>query len=126
MFKRKLVLAELYNKAKEVCDKVYTSSRPTATDKMDKFIVVRLPQGIRPYSDTHNTAYAQIIVFVRDKQGGVEDVDSEETLIESITSIFPLDDSLISVNDAPILLETKSDGMGFHSTTIQFRVVIKV
>lgn len=125
-YKRQAVLASLYNKAKEVCDRVYTSSRPTATDKMDKFIVVRLPQGIRPYADTHNTAYVQMILYVRDRQGGIENVNEEEAMTDGVTNLIPFDDALMSCNEKPVLLETKSDGMGFHSTIIQFKVVIKV
>lgn len=125
-YKRKAVLQALYTKAKEVCDKVYTTSRPTATEQMDSFILIRLPQGIYPYADTHNTTYAQMICYVRDRQGGVENVDLEEELVEGITSIFPFNDELLSCNSAPLILESKSDGMGFHSTVIQFKVVIKV
>lgn len=125
-YKRKEVLEELYGKALTVCDKVFTSFRPTATDKMDKFIVVRLPQGIYPYADTHNTAYVQMICFVRDRQGGIENADVMEELIDGITSFVPFNDELMSCNEKPLVLETKSDGMGFHSTIIQFKVVIKI
>jgi hypothetical protein len=125
-YKRKEVLQELYNKAKTVCDKVYTSSRPSATDKMNKFIVVRLPQGIDPYADTHNIAYAQMNCFVRDRQGGVENNDLLEELIDGVVNLLPFDDALMSCNDKPVILDTKSDGMGFHSTIIQFKLVIKL
>lgn len=125
-YKRKEVLEELYGKALTVCDKVFTSFRPTATDKMDKFIVVRLPQGIYPYADTHNTAYVQMICFVRDRQGGIENADVMEELIDGITSFVPFNDELMSCNEKPLILETKSDGMGFHSTIIQFQIVIKI
>lgn len=125
-YQRKDVLEALAAKAKTVCDRVYTSSRPTATDKMDAFIVVRLPQGIDPYADTHNIAYVQMNCFVRDRQGGVENVNVMEELIEGITSLTPFNDELMSCNGSPLVLETKSDGMGFHSTIIQFKVVIKL
>lgn len=125
-YKRKEVLEELYGKALTVCDRVFTSFRPTATDKMDKFIVVRLPQGIYPYADTHNTAYVQMICFVRDRQGGIENADVMEELIDGITSFVPFNDELMSCNEKPLVLETKSDGMGFHSTIIQFQIVIKI
>lgn len=125
-YQRKDVLEALAAKAKTVCDRVYTSSRPTATDKMDAFIVVRLPQGIDPYADTHNIAYVQMNCFVRDRQGGVENVNVMEELIEGVTSLTPFNDELMSCNGSPLVLETKSDGMGFHSTIIQFKVVIKL
>lgn len=125
-YKREDVLNELYNMALTVCDKVFTSSRPTATDKMDSFIVVRLPQGIDPYADTHNIAYVQMNCFTRDKQGGIANETAMEELVDGVINLLPYDDDLISCNSKPIILETKSDGMGFHSTIIQFKIVIKV
>lgn len=125
-YRRKEVLQELWTKALTVCDKVYTTSRPTATDKMDRFIVVRLPQGIDPYADTHNIAYVQIICFVKDRQGGIENVNAEEEMVEGITSLLPFNDALMSCNDKPVVLDSKSDGMGFHSVIVQFKVVIKL
>ena len=124
-YKRKDVLQALCTKAATVCEKVFPNTRPTATDKMDKFIVVRLPQGISPYADTHNTATVQMICFVKDKQGGVENVTKEETLIDGIVNLVPFNDSLMSCNDTPTIMFSKSDGLGFHSTVIQFKVVIK-
>ena len=125
-YKREQVLQEFYDKALTVCDKVFTSSRPTATDKMDKFIIVRLPQGIDPYADTHNTAYVQMTCFVRDRQGGIANETVIEQLIEGVTSLIPFNDELLACNDEPLVLDTQSDGMGFHSTIIQFKVVIKL
>lgn len=125
-YKRKEVLQALYAKASTVCDKVFTSSRPTATDKMDEFIVVRLPQGIDPYADTHNIAVVQMNCFVRDRQGGIAREDVMEEMIEGITALTPFNDSLMSCNDTPLILNTVSDGMGFHSTIIQFKIVIKL
>lgn len=125
-YKREEVLQEFYNKALTVCDKVFTSSRPTATDKMDQFIIVRLPSGIDPYADTHNTAYVQINCFVRDRQGGIANESVMEELIDGVTSLIPFNDELLACNDEPLVLGTQSDGMGFHSTIIQFKVVIKI
>lgn len=125
-YKRKEVLQALYTKASTVCDKVFTSSRPTATDKMDEFIVVRLPQGIDSYADTHNIAVVQMNCFVRDRQGGIAREDVMEEMIEGITALTPFNDSLMSCNDTPLILNTVSDGMGFHSTIIQFKIVIKL
>lgn len=125
-YKRLDVLQELYEKVLEVCDKVFTTSRPTATEKMDEFVVIRLPQGITPYADTHSTAYVQVNCYVRDRQGGIANENVMEELIDSVISLIPFNDALMSCNDTPLILETKSDGMGFHSTAIQFKIVIKV
>ena len=123
-YKRKDVLDALYNKALGVCDNSFTS-RPVATDKMDTFIVVSLPQGIDPYADTHNTAYVQFHCYARDRQGGVVNENALEELVDGIVNLFPFNDSLMSCNASPIVLGAKSDGLGFHSVIIQTRLVIK-
>lgn len=122
----KAVLEDLVTKAKTVCPKVFTSTRPVATDQMDKFIVVRLPQGLEPYADTHNIAIGQIIIFVRDRQGGIENVSVEEDMIEGISALFPFNNALMSCNNTPLVLGSKSDGMNFHSIIIQFKLVVKL
>lgn len=124
-YKRKEVLEALYTMAKRVSNNVFTSSRPMAHDKLDDFIVIRLPQGITPYADTHNISYVQMVCYVRDRKGGVENVNKMETMIDGIVTQLPFGDSLMSNNDTPIVLDAKSDGMGFHSTIIQFKIVIK-
>lgn len=124
-YKRIEVLQEMEAKAATLTGNVF-SSRPSATGQMNDFIVVRLPQGIDAYADTHNTAYVQMVCFVRDKQGGRENIQRMEELIEGVTAMHPFNDSLMSCNNAPLVLETKPDGMGFHSTIIQFKVVIKI
>ena len=125
-YKRKDVMESLFTMAKTVCDTVYTSNRPIAAQKKDTFIVVRLPQGISAYADTHNIAYVQMNCFVRDRQGGIVNEDVMEELIDGVTALLPFDDELMSCNEKPLLMECKSDGMGFHSTIIQFKIVIKV
>lgn len=124
-YKRKEVLEELESKVAVFSQNVF-STRPSATDQMDDFIIVKLPQGIDPYADTHNVAYVQMNCFVRDKQGGREQIEKMDELIQGVTSIVPFNDELMSCNDIPLVLGTQSDGMGFHSTIIQFKVVIKI
>lgn len=127
-YKRKSVFQALEAKAKTVSDNVYRTSRPLAkiTERMKDFIIIRLPQGIDPYADTHNTAYVQFVCFVKDVQEGIESTGRMEELIEGVSSLFPFNDELMSCNNTPIILSSKSDGMGFHSVIIQFKVVIKI
>jgi len=127
-YKRKAIFQALEDKVRLVSSNVYRTSRPLAkiTDRMKDFIVIRLPQGIEPYADTHNISYVQFLCFAKDRQEGIEDTTCMERLIEGVTSLFPFNDALMSCNDTPIILQSKSDGMGFHSTIIQFRIVIKV
>lgn len=127
-YSRKAVFQALEEKARVASDNVYRTSRPLAkiTERMKDFIVIRLPQGITPYADTHNISYVQFLCFTKDRQEGIEDTTRTEGLIEAVSSLFPFNDTLISCNDTPIILQSKGDGMGFHSTIIQFRIVIKV
>lgn len=125
-YKRIEVLQELCEKAGTVCENVYTNTRPTAVEKMDEFIVVRLPQGIDPYADTHNSAFVQMNCFARDRQGGITNENALEGLVDGVVNLLPFNDSLMSCNDTPLVMGTVSDGMGFHSTIIQFRIVIKI
>lgn len=125
-YKREDVLQALRTMLSGVCDTIYTSNRETVTATKDSFIIIKLPQGIRPYADTHNTCYVQLHLFARDIANGVESIDREERLIEGVSSLLPFNTELMSCNEKPLLTESKSDGMGYHSVIMQFRITIKV
>lgn len=125
-YKREAVLTELYTMMTGVCKDVYTSSRPTVKDTTDKFVVIRLPQGIRPVSDIHNTAYVQLHLYAKDRANGVEHVQRIEELVDGVLALIPFDTELMSCNETPVQLESKSDGLGYHSVVIQFRITIKI
>lgn len=125
-YKREEVLRELCDKVGTVCSHVYTSSRPSATERMNAFVVVRLSQGISPYAGTHHIATVQFICHVRDRAGGLERVDNMETLTSGLLALLPFNDALMSCNEKALLLDSKSDGMGFHASVIQFRIIIKL
>lgn len=105
--------------------KVFTNTRPFATEQMDDFIVVRLSSE-DPYADTHDIGYVQFHVFVRDRQGGVENVPRMGALVNGVKNVFPFNNALASCNAKPTQLQVKSDGMGFHSTILQYKLVIKL
>lgn len=125
-FNRKEVITRLTLKAKTVCNNVY-SSRPSAkiADRMKEFIVVKISE-MDPYADTHNIAYAQFICYTKDKQEGIENINASENLIDGIVNLLPFDDGLISCNCSPVMLDSKPDGMGYHATIIQQKLVIKL
>ena len=125
-YKRQAVLTALRAMVRTVCPDVHTSSRETVKTSSDKFVIIKLPQGITPYADTHNTAYVQFWLFAKDISNGVESVQRMEDLIEGISGLFPFNTSLMSCSDTPSQLESKSDGMGYHSIIMQFKIVIKV
>ena len=125
-YKRKDVLAALREMVLPICSDVHTSSRETVKTTSNKFVIIKMPQGIDPYADTHNTAFVQFHLFAKDISNGVESVQRMEELIEAFSGLFPFNTELMCCNDTPILLDSKSDGMGYHSTVMQFRIVIKL
>lgn len=124
-YNRQSVLTELRNMVLTVCDEVYFTNRETVKTASNHFVIVKLPQGIDPTSDTHNTAYAQFHLFAKDVSNGVEGVARMESLVDGISGLFPFNNGHISCNDTPLMLESKSDGMGYHSIIMQFKIVIK-
>lgn len=125
-YKRKDVLDALRKMVLPVCAEIHTSNRETVKTTSNKFVIIKLPQGIEPYADTHNTAYVQFQLFAKDIANGVESVQRTEELIEGVSALFPFNTELMSCNDKPTLLPTVSDGMGYHSSIMQFKIVIKV
>lgn len=125
-YKRKAVLEALREMVLSFCPEVHTSNRETVKTTSDRFVIIRMPQGIEPYADTHNTAYVQLQLFAKDISNGVESVQRMEGLIESASSLFPFNTELMSCNDTPLLLDSRSDGMGYHSCIMQFKIIIKV
>ena len=125
-YRREEVLRALVQMVLPICGDVHTSSRETVKTTSEKFVIVKLPQGITPYADTHNTAFVQFQLFAKDITNGIESIDRMESLIEDISGLFPFNTSLMSCNDTPLQTESKSDGMGYHSIIMQFRIVIKV
>lgn len=119
------ILMMLYDKVSGLTDKVFTNTRPLAYEQMDDFIVVRLVSE-DPYADTHNMGYVQYHIYVRDRQGGIENVPKMGELVEGVKSLHPFNNAYASCNSKPTQLQSKSDGMGFHVTVIQFRLVIKL
>lgn len=125
-YKRKDVLDALRKMVLPICSEVHTANRETVKTTSNQFVIIKLPQGIEPYADTHNTAYAQLHLFAKDVANGIESVDRMESLIDGCSGLFPFNTSLMSCNEKPLLTDAKSDGMGYHSCVMQFKIVIKV
>ena len=126
-YKRQDVLTALRTMVLTKCSEVYTSNRETVKTSSNQFVVISLPQGIDPYADSHNMAYVQFHLFAKDASTtGVESITRMESLIDGVSSLFPFHTDLISCNDIPFVTDSKSDGMGYHSVVMQFKIVIKV
>lgn len=125
-YKRKAVLTALREMVSSFCTDVHTSSRETVKNPSDQFVIIKLPQGINPYADTHNTAVVQLHLFARDIANGVESVERMENLVDGVSGMLPFNTELMSCNDTPLQLDSISDGMGYHYVIMQFGIVIKV
>lgn len=125
-YKRKDVLSALRAMIVPICADVHTSNRETVKTTSKQFVIIKLPQGIEPYADTHNVCYVQFHLFVKDISNGVESIERMENLIDSVSALFPFNTDLMSCNEKPLLLASKSDGMGYHSSVMQFKIIIKV
>ncbi len=123
-FPRMAVLQSLYELTAEITPNRFITTRPNAVgEQMKEFLLIRLPQGIRQPGDTYQLTSAQIAVFVRDIQGGLENTLKLQQMQESVTALFPLNTPLYLASK-PILLAGGTDGAGFHSLIIQFSVRI--
>lgn len=119
------LLSMLCEKVGGLTEKVFTNTRPLAYEQMSDFIVVRLVSE-DPYAATHDMGYVQYHVYVRDRQGGIENVPRMGELVEGVKSVYPFSNALATSNAKPVQLQSRSDGLGFHVTVIQYRLVIKI
>lgn len=118
------VLQSLYELTADITPNRFITTRPSSTDKsMQEFLLIRLPLGIKDRGDTYQNARGQIVVFVRDVQGGLENSLRLEHIQEDIIELFPIVTELFH-GKSPILLDGGSDGAGFHSLIIQFSITI--
>ncbi len=123
-FPRMAVLQSLYELTADITPNRFISTRPNAVgEQMKEFLIIRLPQTIYNRGDTYQSTKGQIIVFVRDIQGGLENTLKLQQMQESVTALFPLNTPLYLASK-PILLAGGTDGAGFHSLIIQFSVRI--
>lgn len=125
-YHRQDILETLYKRCLSVCENVYPDRPSSARPSMDKFVVIRIPSGVKPYADTHDTCTIQFVCYVRDFQDGVENIPSVDSLVSGLLSMFPFEDELLSCKSRPLVLGSKSDGMGFHSVIIQFQTLVKI
>lgn len=130
-FKRKEVLNALFTMMSDIVEEVYTTERPNVKDTTQNWAVVSLPYGINAETSTLNYAFARIQLFYKDREKGIENVDTGEELVDKTINAMKRDlvaggryESLMTCNDEPRVLYFKSDNMGYHAIVIQFKVII--
>lgn len=118
------VLRELDRLTSGISPNRFISTRPPATaEPMQDFLLIRLPQTIYDRGDTYQSTVGQIAVFARDIQGGLEDTLRLEHMQQAVTALFPVAAETFHAT-RPLVLPGGSDGAGFHSLIIQFRITI--
>lgn len=123
VFPRMEVLQSLHELTADITPNRFITTRPSSTDKsMQEFLLISLNQ-IDNVADTYQLTRGRITVFVRDVQGGLENTFTLEKLQNDISALFPIRTPLYLAT-RPVLLPGGSDGAGFHSLIIQFRIRI--
>lgn len=124
-FQRAEILRQLTGIVTDIADgNVFCQDRPSAVyPGMEKFIIVRLPQGMRSASDIHSTCIVQIVVFAKDNEGGLEDTPGLEEMASKVYDLIPITTPLFSAIE-PKLLNGGNDSLGFHALIIQLRLII--
>lgn len=122
-YEYRVIQEGLYNTFKSLVDKIYLTSRPAVNPSNPKsYIVVRLSSGIRDRGDTYQTARALIHIFVRDKEGGIEDAVMLDGITNEICDMMPLIEPRFTAFN-PNLLSSGEDS-GFHYHILQLSLTI--
>jgi hypothetical protein len=124
-FNRKAILADLQQVFTDVVDTIiFTDRTEISPSQVDKFAVIRLPQGIRTASSIRNETYAQIVLFARNKEYGYEDTKTLDEMEQLALAKFPISTDLLT-GLSPRLMNGGNDSLGFHSVIIQFKITIR-
>lgn len=113
----------IYTKAQTICDNVFDTTRPTATDKMSKFIVVAL-KNKTPHSTITDKAWIQFHLFVQDGARGTFKDAVMQSFIDDVKGL-DLKTDLFALNGGePFETDPKPDNLGFHAVVIQYSVTL--
>ena len=113
----------IYEQAKTICDNVFDTSRPSATDRMEQFIVVALKNKI-PHSSITDKAWIQFHIYVRDGARGTFRDNVMQQMIDDVKGL-DLKTPLFALNGGePYETDPKADGLGFHAVSIQYSITM--
>lgn len=124
VFPRMEVLQTLCELTSGITPNRFITSRPPATgEPMEDFLIIRLPQTIYDRGDTYQSTWGQIAVFAKDVEGAFENTYRLEAMQSSVMELFPIATDRYHAK-LPRLLPGGTDGAGFHSLIIQFKITI--
>jgi hypothetical protein len=118
----------LYEQAKAISKNVYVVNRPkSVSEAMGDFAVVSVPTRIQErtigYEDYAQQTTGRIMLFVRDKANGTQNIQRTQALLNIAKSLFPMSNENVKCY-RPTVINTGSDDNGFHTVTIQFDILI--
>ena len=128
----KQIYNDLGNAMKDVCDKLYSRSRPKSVDvKVDSYIVVDAPYSIRNNemnddgSFNDYTTTVQIRIYVRDKAAARNpnkfNLDVMDEKVKAVLGKFPIATENIIVTKPRVAIQG-DDGDGFSVVIVQGRL----
>lgn len=122
-YEYRVIQEGLYNAFKDLVDKIYLTSRPAVNPSDPKsYIVIRLSSGIRDRGDTYQTARATVHIFVRDREGGIENAVLLDRITNRICDMMPLIEPRFTAFN-PNMLSSGEDS-GFHYHILQLSLTI--
>lgn len=123
------VLQSLYELTADITPNRFITTRPNAVgEQMEEFLLIRISQSMDEWGNVCQFSTGQVAVFARDVQGGLENTLMLELMQSAVMGIFGKErviNTLTYTAWEPRLLPGGSDGAGFHSLIIQFRLQIK-
>lgn len=129
VYPRMEVLQSLYELTADITPNRFITTRPNAVgEQMEEFLLIRLSQSMDEWGNVCQFSTGQIAVFARDAQGGLENSLKLEQMQSAVMEIFGKERVINTPTYTawePRLLPGGSDGVGFHSLIIQFKLQIK-
>lgn len=106
----------------DIVPKVYYTDRPSSTNtQYSTFIVVK--SGDMEDNGAWQDSYINLLIFAKDTDG-LESTSVLDGLQKEIFNKLPITNDIL-FTQKPMMLESKSDGSGFHYITIYFGIIIK-
>lgn len=129
VYPRMEVLQSLYELTVDITPNRFITTRPNAVgEQMEEFLLIRISQSMGEWGNVCQFSTGQIAVFAKDAQGGLENTLMLELMQSAVMEIFGKERVINTPTYTawePRLLPGGSDGAGFHSLIIQFRLQIK-
>lgn len=117
------ILQELVELVTPLTSNVYVENRPrAASEQIQDMIVVSLPYRIYDEGAYQRTS-VRFEIIVKERQGGIAPVDKLQSILDSLTELFPIKGSRFTAS-TPFLALRGSDGVGWTIWNVQAKMII--